>query len=258
VIRDIFAEIFDQQPPDPIAAARRAMRPQLPRRFYQNVSVAPVAGGFAIRLDDRLTQTPARRDLAAPVRALAAAIAAEWQAQSDFIDPARMPLTRLANTILDGVAPAADAFRADIAKYLGSDLVVYRAETPPGLVASQARHWDPILAWADEALGARFVLAAGVVFAAQPEGAVAAARAAIPGDPWRLGAVHAITTLTGSALIALAVLAGRLTAEETWRSAHVDEDWNMEHWGRDEVALERRARRFAEMRAAATVLAGLR
>jgi chaperone required for assembly of F1-ATPase len=258
VIRDIFAEIFDQQPPDPIAAARRAMRPQLPRRFYQNVSVTPVAAGFGIQLDARPAKTPARRDLAAPVRALAAAIAAEWEAQSDFVDPARMPLTRLANTILDGVAPAADAFRAEIAKYLGSDLVFYRAETPPGLVERQAQHWDPILAWAGEALGARFVLAAGVVFAAQPEGAVAAARAAMPGDPWRLGAVHAITTLTGSALIALAVLAGRLTAEEAWRSAHVDEDWNMERWGRDEAALERRARRFAEMRAAATMLAVLR
>jgi chaperone required for assembly of F1-ATPase len=256
-MRDIFAELFDQHPPDPIAAARRAMRPQLPRRFYTTVGVAAVGEGFGILLDARPAKTPARRVLAAPARALAAAIATEWEAQSDHIDPARMPLTRLANTILDGVAPAADPFRAEIAKYLGSDLVFYRAETPPGLIERQAQHWDPILAWACEALGARFVLAAGVVFAAQPEAAVAAARAAIPGDPWRLGAVHAITTLTGSALIALAVFAGRLTVEEAWHDAHVDEDWNMERWGRDEIALKRRAGSFAQMRAAATVLAAL-
>ena len=132
--------------------------------------------------------------------------------------------------------------------------MVYRAEGPQGLVERQAQAWDPVLVWARDRLGARFVLAAGMTFVTQPEAALAAARAAIPSDIWRLGAVHAITTLTGSALIALAVLDGRLDAEAAWKAAHVDEDWNMEFWGRDELALERRAFRFAEMQAACLVL----
>ena len=106
-----------------------------------------------------------------------------------------------------------------------------------------------------DAHGARFVLSEGVLFVAQPDGAVAAARAATPSDPWRLGAVSLITTLTGSALIALAVAAGELEVEQAWAAAHVDEDWNMDFWGRDELAMQRRAARFADMQAAGTVLA---
>jgi chaperone required for assembly of F1-ATPase len=211
-------------------------------------------GRFAVMLDGKSVRTPARQVLAAPTQPLAEAIAAEWQAQSDIIDPARMPLTRLANTILDGVASAHEAVAADVARYLGSDLLLYRAEGPDGLVARQGQHWDPIVAWARDVLGARLVLAQGVVPLTQPDHALAAATAAIPRDPWRLGAVHAITTLTGSGLIALAFAAGELDVDAAWAAAHVDEDWNMEHWGRDTLALERRSFRFAEFEAAATVL----
>jgi chaperone required for assembly of F1-ATPase len=147
--------------------------------------------------------------------------------------------------------PVAD----EIATYRGSDLVCYRADTPEGLVAAQAQHWNPVLAWAREVHGARFVLSEGVMFVAQPESAISAVRNAIPSDPWRLGSVHLITTLTGSALIALAVAARKLGLDEAWSAAHVDEDWNMKLWGRDELALARRAARFADMQAAGTVLA---
>jgi chaperone required for assembly of F1-ATPase len=199
-------------------------------------------------------KTPAGGALALPSRALAAAVAAEWDAQPERINPAVMPLTRLANTVIDGVAPAPAPVADEVAKYLGSDLVCYRADAPEGLVQAQVRHWDPILGWARDTLGARFVLGEGVVFVAQPDHAIAAARAAIPSDPWRLGAVNVMTTLTGSALIALAVSEGRLAVDEAWVAAHVDEDWNMSLWGRDELALDRRAKRFAEMQAAGTVL----
>ena len=118
----------------------------------------------------------------------------------------------------------------------------------------QATQWDPILAWARDALGAHFRLAEGVVHVRQAEAALDAAAAAIPDDPWRLGAVNVATTLTGSALIALAMLRGRLSPEEAWQAAHVDEDWNMEQWGRDDMAMARRASHFAELQAAATVL----
>jgi len=253
-VHDLFEEIFAHQPLDPTEAARRGMRPHLRRRFYARAEVAEGEGGFAVLLDGRPVKTPARRTLAAPTRGLAEALAAEWEAQRDVVDPAKMPLTRLANSIIDGVADAPAAVAAEAEKYLASDLVCYRAEGPDGLVARQAGAWDPVIAWAREALGARFVVAAGMVFVVQPDAALAAARAALPRDPWRLGAFHAVTTLTGSALIALAVLNGRLGVEEAWRAAHVDEDWNMDFWGRDELALERRAARYAEMQAACLVL----
>ena len=238
-------------------AARRGARPALPKRFYDKAEVAVAPEGHAVRLDGKPVRTPAGRVLAAPTLALGEAIAAEWNAQADTIDPAQMPLTRLANAIIDGVADHPAPVAAEIEKYLGSDLVCYRASSPHGLAERQARLWDPILDWAREKLDATFALGEGVVFVTQPDTALTAALGAIPTDPWRLGAVHAVTTLTGSALLALALARGRLTADEAWQAAHVDEDWNMEQWGRDELALERRAFRFAELQAAATVLQSL-
>jgi chaperone required for assembly of F1-ATPase len=253
-MRDLFEDIFANNPIDPTESARRSVRPAVKRRFYKSAGLASGHDGFAIELDGRPVKTPARRPLAVPTRPLGEIIAAEWDAQTEVIDPATMPLTRLANTIIDGVAAAAPEIVAEIEKYLGSDLVFYRAEAPARLLERQARLWDPILGFAREALGADFLTTQGVRFVAQPAAAVAAARRAIPENPWRLGATHVITTLTGSALIALAFAAGALALEEAWTAAHVDEDWNMEQWGRDAVALERRAMRFAEMTAAATVL----
>jgi chaperone required for assembly of F1-ATPase len=248
-------DLFENTPPEnAMESARRGARPVLRRRFYDMAAAVPAAEGYAVRLDDKPVRTPARRVLAAPSLALAQAIAAEWDAQRDTIDPAKMPLTRLANAIIDGVADQPQPVAEEIGKYLASDLLFYRANGPQGLTELQARHWDPILAWASEALGARFKPGEGIIHVAQPDAALAAARAVIPDEPWQLGALHVVTTLTGSALLALAMLRGRLSAEEAWIAAHVDEDWNMQQWGRDEMAIERRAFRFAELKAAATVL----
>jgi chaperone required for assembly of F1-ATPase len=255
-MRDLFDGLFRREPIDPVEAARRAVRPQLPRRFYRSAGVGKAEGEFRLLLDGRPVKTPARQPLAVPTRALAQAIADEWEAQGEHIDPARMPLTRLVNSILDGVRTAVAPVAAEIGKYLASDLLFYRADVP-GLAARQAALWDPVLDWAREEFGASFVLSEGVVFVEQPAAALARARRAIAGDPWRLGALHAMTTLTGSALLALAVEPGRLGVESAWYAAHVDEDWNFEQWGRDALALERRAFRFAEMQAAATLLAAL-
>jgi chaperone required for assembly of F1-ATPase len=264
VMPDIFDDLFSQEPPDPTEAARRAVRPKLRRRFYKEVGLTEDKGEFALALDGRPVKTPARRALAAPGRALAEALADEWRAQGDTIDPTTMPLTRLANSIIDGVADTFGDVAAEVEKYLASDLVFYRAEHPDRLVAWQARAWDPLLAWAQEAFGARFLTTQGLAHVAQPAESLAAAGAALPRDAkspndiWRLGAVHSITTLTGSALIALAVLHGRVSVDDAWAAAHIDEDWNMEQWGHDAIALERRAYRFAEMQAAARVLSALR
>jgi len=255
-MRDIFTEIYENQPLDPMVSARQGARASLRKRFYKQASVGDAAGegGFCVLLDGKPVKTPVRRALAAPVRALAEAIAREWDAQQDVIDPAAMPLTRLANAAIDAVADHAAAVTDEVARYLGSDLLCYRADAPPGLVARQAEHWDPVIAWARDALGARFVLIEGIVFAAQPDEAIVAARAAIPSDIWRLAAVASITTLTGSALLALALARGAVDADAAWAAAHVDEDFQMSSWGRDDQALERRAFRRADFDAAVAVL----
>jgi len=156
--------------------------------------------------------------------------------------------------VIDAVAEAGEAVAAEVARYLGCDLACYRAEAPEELVAAQAAAFDPVLVWAREALGARFVAVAGVMHAPQPPEAIAAARAAIPRDPWRLGAVSSATALTGSALLALVLAQGAREAATIWRIAHVDEDWQMSQWGRDEIALARRDFRKTEFDAATAVL----
>jgi chaperone required for assembly of F1-ATPase len=189
-----------------------------------------------------------------PVRAIAEAIVAEWEAQQEFIDPLTMPMTRFANSVVDAVVDRVDAVTEDVAKYFQSDLLFYRAGHPDALVAREAAHWDPLLFWAADTLGAHFILAEGIVHVRQPEPAVAAARAALPDDPWSIAALHVITTLTGSALLALALSRGVVDPDQAWAAAHVDEDWNIEKWGVDEEVAARRAARLVDFRAAASIL----
>ena len=144
----------------------------------------------------------------------------------------------------------------DIAAFAANDLLCYRADAPDPLVVQQSAHWDPVLAWAREALGARFEVAMGLMPVAQPEHAIAAVAAALEDlDPFRLAAVHVMTTLTGSALLTLAHTRGALTAEAAWAAAHVDEDFQVSQWGEDTEATRRRARRWAEMQAASRLFA---
>jgi chaperone required for assembly of F1-ATPase len=242
---------------NPMEAARRGMRPTLPKRFYKNASVEEKDSGFALLLDGKTARTTARKPLSLPTRALAQAIAAEWAAQASEIDPAKMPLTRLANLAIDRVAEEAAAIREEIVRYASSDHVLYRAGEPEDLVALQAAHWDPIMEWAHSALGARFCLAEGVNFVAQPKAALAAVRAEVENwpPPFALAVLASLASLAGSALIALALVRGQLTAVEAWNAGHVDEDWNVRRWGEDAEATSRRAQRFAEFEAAAKMLA---
>lgn len=257
VTQDWLGQPSDTPRPDPMRAVRDHGKPVLPKRFYKETGFAEGAGGFRLTLDGRPANTPARNPLAAPTRALAERLAAEWAAQGETIDPAGMPFTRLINTAIDGVAPRMAAVAEDLWPYAGTDLVAYRAGSPERLVAAQAEAWDPIVAWAREALGARLILSEGVMHVAQPEDSVAALRRAVSAidDPFRLAAFHTLTTLTGSLLIALAVLAGRLTAEEGWDAAHVDETYQAAVWGADEDAATRLAGRKVEFLAAAEVAA---
>lgn len=240
-------------------SAQRLAKPVLPKRFYKAAAATPHEAGFAVVLDGRVTRTPAKKYLAVPQRELAEALAAEWEAQVEEIDPGRMPLTRLVNSAIDRVAPEMAAVREDIVRHAGSDLLLYRAEGPQSLVETEDRLWGPILAASEKALGTRFTLAEGIVPVAQDPAALAVVdRAVAAFDPLGLAALHSMTTLTGSALIALAFARGEITLEEAWAAAHADEDWQAARWGRDEEAFAARERRLENLLAAATVLAAVR
>jgi chaperone required for assembly of F1-ATPase len=256
-MRELFDEVAGKSPLDPEEAVRRTTRGPRRRRFYAKAGVVEGPEGFAITLDDKPVRTPSRRALAAPTREIVDAIAAEWDAQQEFIDPLTMPFTRFANSVVDAVVERVDAVADDVAKYLGSDLLFYRAGHPEALVAREAAHWDPVVFWAADTLGAHFILAEGIVHVRQPEPAIAAARAAFPVDPWSIAALHVVTTVTGSALLALALLHGVLDADRVWAAAHVDEDWNIEKWGIDEEVAARRAARLVDFRAAVRILGAL-
>ena len=167
--------------------------------------------------------------------------------------PLTMPLTRFANSVAE-VGDRVDAVAEDVANYLGTDLLFYRAGHPEALVAREAAHWDPVLAWAANDLGAHFILSEGVVHVAQPAQAINAARGVFPSDPWAVAALHVVTTLTGSALLALALLHGVRDPDQVWAAAHVDEDWNAEKWGVDEEVAARRAARLVDFQAAVRIL----
>jgi chaperone required for assembly of F1-ATPase len=256
-MRELFDEVAGKSPLDPREAVRRTTRVPHRKRFYASAGVGEANGGFSITLDGKPIKTPSGRQVIAPARSIADAIAAEWNAQGETIDPLTMPLTRLANSVIEGVADKVDAVADDMAKYLGSDLLFYRAGHPEALVAREAAHWDPILFWAADTLGAHFILAEGVVHVRQPDSAVAAARAALPADAWSIAALHVVTTVTGSALLALALLHGVLDQDQIWAAAHVDEDWNIEKWGVDEEVAARRAARLVDFTAAAAILKAL-
>lgn len=219
-----------------------------PKRFWTSAEVAEAPGGFAVTLDGRQVKTPAKAPLVVPSRALAEAIAREWQAQDEKIDPATMPVTRGANAAIDKVRPQHAEVAALIADYGGTDLLCYRAEAPRELVARQSAHWDPLLDWAEAALGARLAVTQGVVPVAQPEATLAALSARVAAmDEWQLAALHDLVGLTGSLVLGLAVAEGRLTADEAWTIAQIDEAWQAEQWGADDEAAAHADRKRAAL-----------
>lgn len=258
ILNDLDAGRFPSDP-DPMRRARQAMRTPLPKRFYKAALAEWKEEAWRVLLDGRPVRTPAGAALRLPTGALAEIVAGEYAAQRDEIDPVTMPATRLANTVIDGVAPDPQPVVEDLLRYASSDLVCYRADSPEGLVARQAEAWDPVVEWARFDLGARLYLAEGVMHVAQPPEAIAAIGAHLKprSDPFRVAALHIMTTISGSALIALAVDAGALDAEAAWNAAHVDEDWNISQWGEDAEASARRAARRRDFMAAVAVLKAL-
>ncbi|KAA6405549.1 ATP12 family chaperone protein [Candidatus Tokpelaia sp.] len=268
--------------------------PLLPRRFYKNVQVAPVAGEsagsaatapaaageivaeiameqaacphFTILLDGRPVKTPARRPLIVPCRALAELIAEEFRAQENTVNPALMPVNRLANTVIDGLSANQQPVREDILRYSAGDMVFYRADSPRELAEKQAQGWDKVLDWAWEIMEAEFQAGTGVMFISQKPEALAAVSAylrqrlspATACTPFALAALHVMTCVSGSALLAFMVESGALAVREAWQLAQIEEDWTMAQWGQDAEAAQRRAGRERDFYAAAAVLTALK
>ncbi len=223
------------------------------KRFYQAASVGP---GRDILLDGRPVKTPGRADLVLPVDALAEAVAAEWNAQGQTIDPRSMPLTGLANAAIDRIAPDPAAFARGLAAYGEADLLCYRAEGPAPLVARQAELWNPILAWARQRYDVLFELASGVVHRPQPAATIGRLGAAVAArDPFQLAGLSPLVTVSGSLLIALAVAEGALGRDQAWAAAALDEHWQAEHWGEDAEAAQALANRRREFAAGARFVA---
>ncbi len=225
------------------------------KRFYEKVVVVAEAGGATIRLDGRPVRTPARALLVLPDRALAEAVAGEWRAQADTVDPRSMPLMRIAATAIDRVAPRLEAVIDEIAAYADSDLVCYRAEGPPELVARQHEAWQPLLNWLAGRYGARLAVTVGVVHRPQSKAKLAALRKAVAGhDAMALAALHLATGAAGSLVVALALAAGEIAADEAFALSQLDESFQIERWGEDAEARARRQALAADIDSAGRFL----
>lgn len=212
------------------------------KRFWKEAGVAADDAGFAVQLDGRAVRTPARAPLVVPARPLAEAIAAEWAAQGEAVDPRAMPLTGFANAAIDHAAADPAAFAATLLPYAETDLLCYRDDRDATLAAEQTAAWNPLLAWAESRWGVEFTLARGVIHVAQPPATIAALQAAVAAlPPFRLAALSPLVTISGSLVAALAVESGARDAAELWPVVCLDQLYQERHWGHDAAAAAQRA-----------------
>jgi len=229
------------------------------KRFYTSAGVTEAPEGFGVALDGKPVRTPAKRPLAVPTRALAEAIAEEWLAQGETVDPKRLPLTRVASIALDLVAPRREAVVAEVLKYAGTDLVCYRAEQPAGLAARQHAAWQPLIDWAAQTFDAPLTATASILPVPQPPATLKAFETAVAAyDTHRLAALHLATAACGSLVVALALIEGRLDAEAAFATAELDESYEIERWGEDAEQARRRKGLREDIALAARFVALLR
>jgi chaperone required for assembly of F1-ATPase len=228
------------------------------KRFYKTVSVAPAAGGFAVLLDGKPVKTPARNALVLPTERLAEAVAAEWQGQGDEVTAATMPLLRLANTVIDGIAANREQVIDAILRFGENDLLCYRAHQPPELASRQRAGWDPVLEWVRRKHGAQMTVAEGLTHVDQTPEALAALRRALEGhDAFTLGGLHVVASITGSTVLALAVAAGEIPGVHAFALSRIDEIYQAEKWGEDVEAVKRTAALAHELDKAVELIASL-
>jgi chaperone required for assembly of F1-ATPase len=225
------------------------------KRFYKTASVIGDAAPFGVALDGRPVRTPARAALALPTRALAQAIADEWNSQGEEVKPLSMPLTGLSNAAIDRVAPDTDAFADGLSVFAQNELLAYRADAPSALVARQLAVWDPLLDWARQRYDVDFTLVTGIIHRDQPPAMLARIAAAYRAlDAFRLAALNPVVTICGSAIIGLAVAEGIIDATAAFEAGHLDELWQAEQWGKDPLAEAAHAERQGNLGAAVRML----
>ncbi len=258
-MRDLLFDAEAAASKSPEAAAQEHMRPVLPKRFYKQVSTLETERGWLILLDGRKVKTPAKAELVLPTQKAAELVASEWDNQKEKIDPATMPMTRLANTAIDGIATDPQAVAEDIIRFASNDLVFYRSAHPVELVELQQKHWDHVLDLVMENTGARFETTVGIMHHTQPKEAVQlfSVRLAAHMSPLKLACLHTMTSLCGSGLIAWCLAENLIGFDDAWQAAHVDENFNISLWGEDYEAQKRFKSRHSEMNAAHTLFKSL-
>ncbi|WP_368186387.1 ATP12 family chaperone protein [Aestuariibius sp. HNIBRBA575] len=207
------------------------------KRFWKTANAQSIEGGFGIFLDDRPVKTPAKASLVVPTHALATEIAREWDAQDEKIDPTTMPVTRAANAAIDKVTKDFVAVVEMIAEYGGSDLLCYRASDPSELIARQAAAWDPLLDWAAEEFGGRLAIGHGVMHVTQDPALLSTLREGVADlSAFSLTGFYDLVQISGSLILAFAVIRGRIDPVDAWLTSRIDEDWQIEQWGHDDEA----------------------
>jgi chaperone required for assembly of F1-ATPase len=220
------------------------------KRFYKSASAGESGGAFQVLLDGKSLKTPTGVQLNLPTRALAEAVAEEWNTAGETVDLHAMLLNRLAFAAGEAAKNRAHV-EAEVIGFARSDLLSYRAEYPTDLIVRQEALWDPYLDWADDRYGARLVTASGIIHTPQPDAAIAALEKTVRSrDHFTLAALHAATTLTGSLVLALALIDAHQNAEAIYAAATVDETFQAEKWGSDAEAEARRNAHAGELAAA--------
>ncbi|UJW86345.1 ATP12 family chaperone protein [Devosia sp. SL43] len=245
---------------DGYGRAQHLNRVELPKRFYKDVAAGPVDGGFVVTLDGRPVRTPGKKlPVVVPAAAIATAMAEEWAAQGEFINPATMPMVRLINSAIESGEASVPAFREEIIKFAAGDLLLYRAESPQELVSEQELAWDKALVVLARHFGVSFQPTTGVRHQPQPKSTLdRLAESLVDENLLVLTALVSITGLTGSGLLTIGLWNKLFSPDQVWTAAHVDEDYQISQWGQDEEAAERRAMRRVEFDIAVAVLEALR
>lgn len=250
-----FLEEAEQHRSDGYGRAQHLNKVELPKRFYKEVGIGTVAGGFAVTLDGKSPRTPGQTPVVVPQQALAEAMAEEWAAQGEFIDPKVMPIVRLVNSAIEAGEARLGALRDEIVKYAGNDLLLYRADTPRELVADQERVWDAALVRIARHFNIGFQPTIGIVHQPQPVPTLERlSQSLAETNLIEIVALNSLTGITGSGLLSIALREKLMTAEEVWTAAHVDEDYNVRLWGEVDEATERRTKRRLDFDAAVRVL----
>jgi chaperone required for assembly of F1-ATPase len=250
-----FLEEADEHRNDGYGRAQHLNKVELPKRFYKEVGVGTVAGGFAVTLDGKSPRTPGQTPVVVPQQPLAAAMAEEWAAQGEFIDPKTMPIVRLVNSAIETGEKRLGALRDEIVKYAGNDLLLYRADTPRELVAEQERVWDAALVRIARHFNIGFQPTIGIVHQPQPAPTLERLSQSLAETSLiEIVALNSLTGITGSGLLSIALREKLMTAEEVWTAAHVDEDYNIHLWGEVAEATDRRTKRRLDFDAAVRVL----